>query len=255
MATNLSLRSLLDSDKLRGSNFNSWYQKLKIVLKYKRILYMLTDLTSEEPASNACGTVRDTYLKWLNDRIMVCCIMRATMNDEFSHKFEKAQPEKMLKVLNDSFGTLDDVKQYKTSCAIFHARMREGASVIDHILYMIEQIENLSKLSFSWHEQLGKDAILNFLQKSYLPFLSYYRVTKLIVNYYGLLGLLQTYEKDYQLYKETVNVMGASSSGRHRFFKKGKKKMKIKVPSVGGQIVKSKSKSNQSQAKCFYYRK
>ena len=50
MTTTLSLWSLLDSDKLMGSNFDSWYQKLKIILEYKRILYMLTDPTLEEPA-------------------------------------------------------------------------------------------------------------------------------------------------------------------------------------------------------------
>ena len=41
-----------------------------------------------------------------------------------------------------------------------------------------------------------------------------------------------------------MNVVGASSSGRHRPFKKEKKKKKNKVPSAGDQIMKSKSKSD-----------
>ena len=61
MATSLSLRSLLDNDKLVGPNFGSWYQKLKIVLKHEQILYMITDPAPEEPATNACETIRDTY--------------------------------------------------------------------------------------------------------------------------------------------------------------------------------------------------
>ncbi|XP_073107222.1 uncharacterized protein [Elaeis guineensis] len=61
MATSLSLRSLLDNDKLVGSNFSSWYQKLKIVLEHERILYVITDPVPEEPAANAHGIVRDTY--------------------------------------------------------------------------------------------------------------------------------------------------------------------------------------------------
>ena len=52
--------------------------------------------------------------------------------------------------------------------------MRDGASVTDHVLYMIEMIEHLSKLDFSLHEQLGKDAILNSLPKSFLPFLTHF---------------------------------------------------------------------------------
>ena len=67
MATTLSLRSLLDSDKLIGPNFDSWYRKLKIILKHERILYVLIDPAPEEPAPNGRNSIRDTYQKWLND--------------------------------------------------------------------------------------------------------------------------------------------------------------------------------------------
>ena len=75
--------------------------------------------------------------------------MLAAMNDEFNHRFENAQPQDMLQMLNESFGTPDDVERYKKSYAIFNARMREEASVTDHVLYMIEC---LSKLDCSLHE-------------------------------------------------------------------------------------------------------
>ena len=100
-------------------------------------------------------------------------------------------------MLNESFGTPDDVERHKTSCAIFNAQMREEASIIDHVLYMIEMIERLSKLDFLLHEQLEKDAILNSLSKSYLPFLTHFRMTKPAVNYHDLLELLQNFEKDH----------------------------------------------------------
>ena len=112
------------------------------------------------------------------------------MNDEFSHKFENAQPQDILQILNESFGMPDDVERHKISCAIFNAQMREGTSVTDHVLYMIEMIEHLSKFGFSLHEQLGKDAILNSLSNSYLSFLINYRMIKSAVNYHDLLGLL-----------------------------------------------------------------
>ena len=83
---------------------------------------------------------------------MVRCIMLAVMSDEFSHKFEIAQPNEMLQVLENSFGTLNDVERHKTSCAIFNARMRDGASITYHVLYMIELIERLSKLGFLLHK-------------------------------------------------------------------------------------------------------
>ena len=75
MATFLSLRSLLDNDKLVGPNFDSRYQKLKIILEHERIRYVLMDAAPEEPAANARGTIKDTYQKWLSDRTTVHCIM------------------------------------------------------------------------------------------------------------------------------------------------------------------------------------
>ena len=156
MITNLSLCSLLDSDKLTGSNFNSWFRKLKIILEHERILYILNDPAHELSAANACGSMRNTYHKWLNDRTSMHYIMLATMNDEFSHRFENTQPEDIIQVLNESLSTLDDVERYKTSYTIFNARVRDGAPITDHVLFMFDKIELLSKLGFSLHKQLGK---------------------------------------------------------------------------------------------------
>ena len=128
------------------------------------------------------------------------------MSDELSQWFESAQLEKILQVLDDSFGTSDDVERHKASCAIFNTRMKEGSSVTDHVLYMIELIERLSKLSFPLHEQLEKDAILNSLPHSYLPFLNHFRMSKPVVNYHSLLGLLQMFEIDNQLQRSSVHL-------------------------------------------------
>ena len=120
MANQLSLRSLLKSEKLKGPNYNSWYRKLKIVLEHERILYVITDPAPEEPAANARGMIRDTYQKWLNDRTTVRCIILASMSDELSRRFESAQPNEILQALADSFGTPDDVERHKASCTIFN---------------------------------------------------------------------------------------------------------------------------------------
>ena len=135
MTTMLSLRSLLDSDKLNGFNFNSWFRKLKIVLEHERILYILNDPAPELPHTNTYSFERDTYQKCLCDRTSVHCIMLVGMNDEFDHRFENAQLEEIIQVLSESFGTLDDVERHKTSCAIFSARMRDGAPITDHVLH------------------------------------------------------------------------------------------------------------------------
>ena len=103
---------------------------------------------------------------------------------------------------------------------------------------------------------MEKDAILNSLPGSYRPFLTNFRMTKLVVNYHQLLGLLQTFEKDHQLLKGSVNLVGGSSRGRGTF-KKGKKKnknQKKKVQRAKPSQTK-KIKADHNLAKCFYCKK
>ena len=121
-------------------------------------------------------------------------------------------------------------------------------------------IERLSKLGFPLHEQLNKDAIFNSLPKSFLPFLTHFWMTKSAVNYHDLLGLLQNYEKDHQLYKESVNVVEGSFSRRRPFGKgkKNKKKKNKKVQPHAGTVAQGqtkKCKPDQSQAECFFCKK
>ena len=73
------------------------------------------------------------------------------MNDEFSRKFEEAQPEDILQRLKESFGTPDDAERYRISSAIYNTRMHEGAPVTDHVMNMIELFERLGKLGCPLH--------------------------------------------------------------------------------------------------------
>ena len=92
---------------------------------------MIMDPAPEVPISNTDAMVRDTYQKQLNDCMTVRCIMKAAMSDEFSCKFNNAQPKKILQILNKSFGTLEDLssaghqsseKGKKSMVHRFHAR-------------------------------------------------------------------------------------------------------------------------------------
>ena len=178
------------------------------------------------------------------------------MNDEFSRLFEETQPNDIIQVLKDSFGIPDDVERYKVSCTIFNTKLREGALVTDHVLYMTEMIEHLGKLGYPLHEQLGKYVILNSLPPSYLNFLDHYRMNRPAANYHGLLGLLQTFEKDHQLAKGLVNLVGGSVAGHHRSKKgKGKKKKKKVVGVTSGQTSGKRNKPGVSQGECFFCKK
>ena len=49
----MSLRLVLEKDKLIGTNFLDWFQNLRIVLKQEKELYVLDEPLPEESADNA----------------------------------------------------------------------------------------------------------------------------------------------------------------------------------------------------------
>ena len=63
----ISLRSVLEKDKLTGTNFLDWFRNLRIVLKQERKLYVLDEPLPEEPADNAPRAGKNAYEKHHND--------------------------------------------------------------------------------------------------------------------------------------------------------------------------------------------
>ena len=146
-------------------------------------------------------------------------------------------------------------RSYKVSCAIYNAKMSNGGSIIDHVLYMIEMINRLDKLRCPLHEQLSKDAILNSLPSSYLDFFDHYRINKPAVNYHGLIGLLQTYKKGHQLNKGMVNLVGGFGDHRRPFEKENKNGEGKRVQDALGPSQTKIVRADQASAECFYCKK
>ena len=74
---NLSLHSILEKDKLTGTNFLDWELNLTIVLRHERKLYVLEEPLGETLPANATATVRNAYQKHSNDLVDVGCLMLA----------------------------------------------------------------------------------------------------------------------------------------------------------------------------------
>ena len=81
-ASNLSLRSILEKDKLNGTNFLDWYRNLRIVLKQERKEHVLDQPVPNEPAANALKAQKDAYSKHVNDSVDVTCLMLGSKESE-----------------------------------------------------------------------------------------------------------------------------------------------------------------------------
>ncbi|KAK8491394.1 hypothetical protein V6N11_073720 [Hibiscus sabdariffa] len=79
MANTISLRSLLQKEKLNGINFLDWFRNLRIVLKQERKEYVIEEPVPKEPGANAPRADKDKFKKYMDDMVDVGCLMLATM--------------------------------------------------------------------------------------------------------------------------------------------------------------------------------
>ncbi|KAK9134788.1 hypothetical protein Syun_014118 [Stephania yunnanensis] len=99
----LSLRSILEKDKLSGTNFLDWFRNMRIVLKHERKLYVPDALIPEDPPLNATKAVKDAHNKHVNDFTDVACIMLTTMNRELQKDMELMEAYEMAITLKEMF--------------------------------------------------------------------------------------------------------------------------------------------------------
>ena len=67
--TNFAFKSILEKDKLNGTNFTTWYRNLRIVLKHDKKENVLEEPLPEEPADNATAAAKNAYQK-LKDELL-----------------------------------------------------------------------------------------------------------------------------------------------------------------------------------------
>ena len=79
---NFALKSILEKDKLNGTNFTTWYRNLRIVHKHDKKEHVLEDLLPEEPADNASTTTKNAYQKLIDESNEISCLMLASMESD-----------------------------------------------------------------------------------------------------------------------------------------------------------------------------
>ena len=99
----MSLQSVLEKDKLTGTNFLDWFRNLRIVLKQERKLYVLDEPLPGEAADNAPRAKKNAYEKHHNYFIDVTCLMLATMSSKLQKDLENMEAYDMIFNLKEMF--------------------------------------------------------------------------------------------------------------------------------------------------------
>ena len=80
MSTNVNLQSIMDAKKLTGPNFLDFLKNLRIVLKRKRLAYVLVEPLPRSPIVDAFERVQRAYKKRLVDSARVGLIILTFMS-------------------------------------------------------------------------------------------------------------------------------------------------------------------------------
>ena len=99
----LSMRSILEKEKLNDTNFLDWHRNLRIVLKHEKKLYVLEGPLADEEPAGANRAEREAYQKHINDRSEVSCLMMATMIPELQKQFEDMEVFEIIEQLKSMF--------------------------------------------------------------------------------------------------------------------------------------------------------
>ena len=88
MSTNVNLQSIMDANKLTGSNFLDWLKNLRIVFKRERLAYVLVEPLPQSLAANALESVQRAYLNRLVDSARAGLIIHTSMSPEFQKQYK-----------------------------------------------------------------------------------------------------------------------------------------------------------------------
>ncbi|KAK8600620.1 hypothetical protein V6N12_050473 [Hibiscus sabdariffa] len=248
----ISLRSLLEKEKLNGINFLNWFCNLRLVLKQERKEYVIEEPVPDEPAANAPRADKDKFKKHMDDMVDVGCLMLATMNLELQKQHENMVAYEMIQYLKDIYEGQARQERYETSKALFQCKMTEGTPVGAHVIKMMGYIETLEKLVFSLKDELATDLILQSLPDSFKPFVLNFNMNEINKTLPQLLGMLRTAEGD----------MKKGGSKSILVVREAKRKEKKVAKSKGNGKTKAKGKNAlkpkdgiSKDGKCFHCEK
>ncbi|KAK8986846.1 hypothetical protein V6N11_037772 [Hibiscus sabdariffa] len=248
----ISLRSLLEKEKLNGINFLDWFRNLRIVLKQERKEHVIEEPVPDEPAANAPRADKDKFKKYMDDMVDVGCLMLATMDSELQKQHENMVAYEMIQNLKEIYEGQARQERYETSKALFQCKMTEGTPVGAHVIKMMGYVQTLEKLGFPLKNELATDLILQSLPGSFKPFVLNFNMNEISKTLPQLLGMLRIAESDMKKdgSKSILLVREAKRKGKKVAKSKGSGKTKAK----GKNVLKPKGAISKDR-KCFHCNK
>ncbi|KAL3629797.1 hypothetical protein CASFOL_027019 [Castilleja foliolosa] len=240
------LSSILDQNRLTGSNYQDWIRSLKLVLTLDDLVYVLTEVPPDSLPPTATEADLAKLAKWKKDDVTARCYMIASMIPEMQRKYETFEhASDIARHLESCYSENMRASRYAATRELVTMRLREGASVHEHGLKMMTLLEKLVNLEVVLPHQLSVDLILLSLPSSYEPFIVNYNMNKLEPPMDELLNMLVSFESTIRKEKPVLLVAPGRKSlspKKRKSFALGKRFEKgdtsgVKKDKVGKQVA------------------
>ncbi|XP_071705442.1 uncharacterized protein [Rutidosis leptorrhynchoides] len=247
-----TLRSLLEKEKLNGSNFLDWYRNLRIVLKYEGKLNKIEEPLPEAPPETATAAQKNAYQKLFDEQEKIALIMLASMTSDLQKEMEDRTAYDMMTELKNMFQKQASQELYETYKLLQTCKMEEGQSVSSHVLKMKSYIDRLEKLGTTLPPNLAVNTVLVSLQKSYHQFVMNYNMQGWEKSLAEVHSMLKTAEQDIPYKVSNPGVLmirdGKVRKNKPKTWGKGKGKSiaKKKIPPP------PKKENPAKDADCFH---
>src|SRR5664279_2425477 len=215
--SSFALRTILEKDKLNGTNFTNWYRNLRIVLKQEKKDHVLDNPLPAEPDDDESATVRTAYRKALDESTEISCLMLAHMEPELQQQFKKVEAHDMIVALKSMFEVQARTERFNVSRAILGCRLREGEPLSPHVIKMVGYMQSMDRLRFPVNKEFATDIILNSVPKAYAPFISNYHMHGIDKEHTELHGMIKTAEADIKRGANQVLMVHPASKIKKRF--------------------------------------
>ncbi|XP_074300752.1 uncharacterized protein LOC141632068 [Silene latifolia] len=120
----ISLRSILDANKLSGNNFNDWYQNLRSVLMHEKLIDVIdkpANVAPQKGESNASAL--DAYAKYFEQSTTTKCIILASMSPELHRQNESMTPAHIIAHVKKMYESESRTSIHRISKSSFKIRI------------------------------------------------------------------------------------------------------------------------------------
>ena len=147
MASFSQLVTILNQNKLTGSNYVDWKRNLDIVLIAEEHKYVLTKPCPSFPSLDAPPEEKQRYDHWQKSNEMAKCYILASISNVLQHQMQDVElASDIMLSLKEMFGEQGHFARQETMRKIYNTKMVEGGSVREHWLTMISNLNTLEVL-------------------------------------------------------------------------------------------------------------